>query len=442
MKLLKQLYSFFASVQLAIFVLSILAVSSIIGTVIPQGETASFYIKNFGPKSAAFIHVLDLSEMYSSWWFLGFIGLLALNLVVCSIKRFPLAWKMIYRDNLTASNTHLKKMPVTFQWQSTVPCSMEELRGNLQQTEWKQWEQKSDDGNTVFFTQKGRWSRLGVYLVHLSILVIFLGSLVGYFTGFRAGVMISEGQGTDTVYSLKDQKPISLGFTVHCNAFSIDFYDTGMPKEYRSDLSILGKDNHLIKREDIMVNTPLTYKGITFYQSSYEGYRDFLVTLIDKTSGERKIFQLPFQKSTVWQEKSAQIGVLNVQSQGMRVLREKIWVKIGDAPAVKWWLADNTAKTFISEGKEYEIKVKQLYATGLQVSKDPGIWLVYIGCLMMLIGLYMSFFMCHRRAWLFWKSAENSFFLAADSNKNRPAMQKKMAQLHAQLQALYPPLQK
>ncbi len=438
--MLKQIHTFFASVQLAIFTLTTLAVSSIIGTIIPQGKPVSFYVQKFGKNTAEFIQVLDISQMYTSWWFVGFLGLLAINLIVCSIKRFPAAWRIIQRDNLAASRQQLEKMPAVFHWQSAKPVTADTLTGTLQQAGWKQWQQRTSGTETTFFFQQGRWSRLGVYLVHLSILIIFAGALVGYFGGFRASMNVSEGRGMNTAYSFTKGGPIPLGFTVHCNAFFIDFYDNGMPKEYRSDISIIENGTE-VTRQNIKVNTPFTYKGITFYQASYQGYKDFLVTITELKSGERKIFQIPFQQSVRWQEKNLQVGILNVESRGMRVLREKLWFKAGGAPAIKGWLADNSEQTFTAEDKEYRIKVKQLYATGLQVSKDPGVWLVYIGCLLMLTGLYMAFFMSHKRAWLLLQQKEGSqFLLAADSNKNRRTMQRNIERLHQHLQKIYPPI--
>ncbi len=443
MKMLKQLYSFFASVQLAIFTLALLAASAIIGTIIPQGEPPAFYLQLFGEKPAQFIAVLDLDNMYSSWWFVGLLTLLTINLVVCSIKRFPLAWESIHRDNLAVSTKQLKKMPIVFNWQSTSSCTTMQLTEVLEKSGWTFKEKKEEGDNSLFFSQQGHWSRLGVYLVHLSIITIFIGALMGNWGGFRASVMVGEGEGVDTVYTLTGQRPIPLGFTVHCNSFFIDSYASGMPKEYRSNLSILAPDNTVKKRVDIKVNSPFSYQGITFYQSNYQGFRDFFVTVTDEKSGEQKIFQIPFQRSVIWQEKDLSIGILNVDSEGMRVVREKLWCKIGNTPAVTGWLDDNSSKTFTTGEKRFTVKIKQRYATGLQVSKDPGIWIVYLGCLMMLAGLYMAFFLSHKRVWLQLKKGQkNDILLAADANKNKRAMKKSVVELHIQLQRLFLPLDK
>jgi len=242
--------------------------------------------------------------------------------------------------------------------------------------------------------------------------------------------MIPELSLTEKIFSSNDSSSFALGFEVRCNNFTIEFYDNGMPKDYRSSLTILENGKEILTR-DIEVNDPLTYKGITFYQSSYQGYQDFVFQISEKQSGDTKVFSLPFQKQLSWEEKDLRFGIVNAEALGQRVVRSKIWFKKGKEPAVIEWLTDNDTITMEASGKQYEIKAKQKYATGLQVAKDPGVWIVYIGCALMMIGLYMAFFMSHKRIWLFLKSqdASTEINLAGDANKNRLAFNKQFKQL-------------
>ena len=64
--------------------------------------------------------------------------------------------------------------------------------------------------------------------------------------------------------------------------------------------------------------------------------------------------------------------------------------------------------------------------TGLQVRKDPGVWIVYLACLIMSIGLYATFFMSHRKIWVaIMPEGKNGskVLIAATSNKNRPSFE-------------------
>ncbi len=420
MKLINQLWAHFASVHLAILTLCSIAITSIIGTIIPQGETQAFYASKFGTNTAMFFQVLDIPTMYSSWWFYGLLGLLSTNLIICSLDRIPAVWKIITADNLAVPLDRIEKMSSFRHW--TLPPEFAhkiDWQGILQNCGW-QSETKQLGVNSIIFSQKGRWSRTGVYIVHTSILVIFVGAIIGHFFGFKGSVMIPELRSTEKIFTTPGSTPIELGFTVRCNNFGLEFYNNGTPKEYKSNLTILENGKEILHK-DIKVNSPLTYKGITFYQSSYQGHQEFLVEIIETATSDIRQFSLPFQQQISWDEKNLRFGVINAEAAGQRALRAKFWFKAGDDPAITQWFTDNEIAEITSGGKTYTLKVKQLYSTGLQVAKDPGVWAVYAGCGLLLFGLYMAFFLSHKRIWLCLQKTDSGILvsLAGSSNKNR-----------------------
>ena len=90
------LWAFFASVQLALFLLFVLAGTSILGTVVPQNKSPDEYLHAFGAFKYQLLSVLGIFDMYHSWWFQGFLMLLTVNIVVCSIERLSKTWKIIF----------------------------------------------------------------------------------------------------------------------------------------------------------------------------------------------------------------------------------------------------------------------------------------------------------------------------------------------------------
>ena len=145
-----------------------------------------------------------------------------------------------------------------------------------------------------------------------------------------------------------------------------------------------------------------------------------------------------FQKQKLWQEKGIRFGVINAEGMGKRIVRSKLWVKAGDSPAVIEWLEDGSEITTGSDNN-YKITVKQMYATGLQVARDPGVWLVYIGCGLMLLGLYIAFFMSHRRIWLAVQTNDDqktSLLLAGSANKNRVGFSRQFSSLAEQISTI------
>ncbi len=324
----------------------------------------------------------------------------------------------------------IEKMSNCSKWEfGTNKLDQIDLAGLLKRNGWTATSKKIGN-NELFFSQKGRWSRTGVYIVHISILLIFIGAVIGHLFGFKGSIMIPEMLSAQKVFAYKNGGSLELGFELRCNSFTIEFYDNGMPKEYTSSLTVLENGQEVLTRE-IEVNSPLTYKGITFYQSSYQGYQDFLLNIAEINSGEAKQFTLPFQKQMTWEEKGLQFGIINAEAVGQRVIRSKLWFKSGDHPASVKWLNDNDKTTFTDGTKEYSVSAKQMYATGLQVAKDPGVWVVYIGCGVMLLGLYMAFFMSHQRIWLYKINGSSipQLWLAGSANKNKMAFAKVFGEL-------------
>lgn len=438
MKTENQFWKFFASVKLAQTVLGTLAVTSIIGTIIPQRETPDYYIQRYKPFLANLFQVLDIPDMYSSWWFTGLLAVLCLSLIICSIDRFPFAWKQVISKPSEATLARIQQMPLSRTWTS-ISNSQSLLvffRTLLSKNGWKLFESKQNS-HFILASQKTAWSRLGVYIVHSAILVIFVGALIGQVFGFKGNISIPETEKTGKIFLRNAKSTQDLGFEVRCDAFSVDFYDSGMPKDYISKLTIIEDGKEILSR-NIEVNSPLQYKGITFYQASYEPYRDFIVNITNLKTNQSHKFVVPFQQQEEWREENLHFGIVNVDAQDNRVLRAKLWFKVGKEQPVLSMLDTGKDVDLEVEDSRYRVSVKQMYATGLQVAKDPGVWLVYIGCVMMILGLYVAFFLSHRRIYLVLNDQDGRCLvrLYGTANKNRIGFEKDFAQLAAKLDNL------
>jgi len=417
-------WSFFASVQLALVLLLLLAFTSIFGTILPQGEEFAVYAKQFGPRWAQVFHTLDLDNMYRSWWFLLLLAMLAANLIICSLDRIPQVWKLATANPLDTTAEHIDRMKG--KETITISCPADEAERAVAKIfaahRLKPRTKKTEQG-MIIAGQNGAWTRFGVYIVHCSILVIMIGAIIGTAFGFKAFVMLPEGRATDTVYATdRNQTPLPLGFEVRCNRFTLGHYPNGMPSEYRSDLTILEKGVPVLSQE-IVVNDPLIYKGITFYQASYQPLDTFLLTISEAKGQLQQTIALPPGQEKKWEEAGLSVGILNVQGPDrMGKYRLKLWFSDGSgAPAVFWLDSDSGADLPLGE-RSFSITSKQAFATGLQVAKDPGVWWVYIGCVLMLAGLFVAFFLSHKRVWaVVTPNGKGTIriLLAGSANKNR-----------------------
>jgi cytochrome c biogenesis protein len=236
--------------------------------------------------------------------------------------------------------------------------------------------------------------------------------------------MIPETQASSKVFLYDGKGVEELDFAVRNNKFRIDFYPNGMPKEYTSSLTVIEQGKEVLTKI-IEVNDPLTYRGITFYQSSYDPYQDFVV-VVTTPDGEEQTFIVPFQQQEDWTEKNLKFGVINAKVLGQSIVSSKLWFSDGNDSPATVWIDDGAEVTIERENGTYQVSAKQMYATGLQVAKDPGVWWVYIGCGLMLFGLYVAFFMSHRRIWLVLKpdGDQTAVLLTGSANKNRAGFER------------------
>ena len=442
----EKIWQFFCSVKLAVYTLVLLAATSIFGTIILQNGTKQEYLRLYGEVFYNLITVCKLDDMYHAWWFLLLIVILCINIVVCSIERLSITWKIIFPKQIKFNPQRFRKLKnlETF----TVNKDVKSLSGPyetfLSKTVGKVIKEETDSGR-VLYAEKGRWTRIGVYVIHSSILLLFIGALIGALFGFKANLRLDEGETSDTAFIVKKRMPINIGFSIKCNNFFIKHYDTGAPEEFRSNLTIIenGKESFT---KDILVNHPLRYKGINIFQASYGTAQPDsiildIIRLSDKdvTNTTIKVgqeIQLPEDQGLFKLEGFMPHFDFRGNNLGEAFIG-KITQKDGNSfqigLPVKFPTFDKMRKgTFAFVVKEFE----QKYYTGLQVTKDPGVWYVYSGFILMIIGCWITFFMSHQSYFIEIRNNKNNFSKISNSgntNRNSQGMKLKIQKIVIQL---------
>jgi cytochrome c biogenesis protein len=430
----QSLWDFFSSLKLAMAVLLTLAVTSIIGTVIPQGNVPEQYIQSISQVKLKLYQALGFFDMYHSWWFVLLLTALAANLVACSMKRLPHIWKIVTRpvtlmgDNLEKSLPNLAIIDAP-----GGAAALKEQMARIIGADFAAPLVTEKDGSYHLFAQKAPWSRLAVYAVHLSILVIFIGAIVGSLFGFKGFVNIPEGESVSTL-GTRGGKEIDLGFAVRCDKFSVSFYDTGAPKEFKSVLTVLenGKPVQGYDHVPIIVNDPLSYKGITFYQSSYgkTGTHEFVVS--DLNGSNPVTLKVPSQGSA----KLPNGGGICLLESTDDVAPFQPGLS-GPAANLELHSPDGSTRNVVVYAKHPELNLQaaqktggplfvyrggnERVYTGLQVARDPGVWIVWLGCLLMVVGVYLAFFLSHRRIWV--RVSDGKVVIGGNASKNPAGFQ-------------------
>jgi cytochrome c biogenesis protein len=429
-----QLWDFFCSLKLAIITLILLATTSIIGTVIEQNKTPQEYMQKYGMSESTYkaLDALQFFDMYHSYWFLSLMGIFAVNLICCSIKRLPRIVKIVREPVLVADDglfrTFSNKEEIVAQ--GTVESVRDKVAALLGDKFAAPVVTEQDD-KVYLFSQKGAFSRFGVYVTHTSILIIFLGAMIGNIWGYKAYINIVEGKSINAVWPRGGQEPIPIGFELRCDNFEVTFYEGGgRPKDFTSDLVVLENGQEVLKKT-IEVNDPLTYKGLTFYQSSYGPTGDPVYTfrVRHRESGETvtvvgaqgKHLPLPGASG------AALIPMGYAASYQNFGPAAQVNIDAGDHKhGTPFVVLQNYPQFDEKRGGAYAITllgVEQGYYTGLQVAKDPGVWVVWLGCLLMVLGSCGAFFLSHRRIWVSIQPLDKGVGvkLGGNAHRNQPA---------------------
>ena len=446
--LFQLIWDFFASVKLSVAVLLSLAATSIIGTVIPQNESPEVYVRAYGEVLYRIFYVLDIFDMYHSGWFRFLLAMLAANVVVCSIERLSATWKLIFVNTPVFHISQFRKL--TNREEFHVHLSPEKLKTVYETYFAKSFRYnriETADGRYRVFAEKGRWTRLGVYGVHLSVLILLIGSFLGSYLGFEGFVNIPEGDTVDSIRLRNTGQTKVLKFRIRCDDFDVQFYNTGAPKEFRSKLTILEGDKPVLKK-DILVNDPLHYKGINIFQSSYGALSVKGATLNFRSSATGMIYSEPAALGeSVRVPEDGGAFVLKDYRNSYHFRGHNIGeVFIGtltpsnSTPAevilpLRFPDFDNMRKgnwSISATDAQYR------YYTGLQVTKDPSVWMVYIGFIIMIIGFFITFFMSHQRICveIAGKEDQSTVLVSGTANKNKLGMDKKVKTISQKLAEL------
>jgi cytochrome c biogenesis protein len=409
-------WDFLASIRLTVVVLLVLAVTSIMGTLIPQNQPLEQYYQRFGEVGFRILYALDIFDMYHSWWFQLLIIVLAANILVCSIDRLKALRRILFVRTPNFRVARFRRLAHRPEVQAEQ--SVAEVRPAIEAVLGRRYRysrSESADGGVAVFAESGRWTRLGVYIVHLSVLLLLMGALVGSLFGFDGFVNIPEGESVSTIRLRNEDGVRQIPFAIRCDDFEVSFYDGGRPREFRSTLTLL-REGEVLVQKDIIVNDPLRYEGINIFQSSYGQMPADMAVLSD----EGIALKLTSRASGMEYERVARPGVPvtlpegggtlvlerlleRFQFMGQQDLGQTLLLTVtppdGEPAEVRLPVRFARFDRMRTDGR-FVISVAefpQRFYTGLQVTRDPGVPLVYVGFVLMILGCYVTFFTAHRQ---------------------------------------------
>ncbi|THJ35738.1 cytochrome c biogenesis protein ResB [Lampropedia aestuarii] len=319
-------YALLSSMRFAIGLLLVVALAAMVGTLLPQNETKAVYVERLGAWGAELALALQLNAVYSAWWFVLILAFLVLSTSICVARNAPKYLREMRRYKEHVRLGHLRAMPLHMELplQEEPQAGIARLQHDLQAQHWRvrvqqrgqgaavdavapQAHAQADRGGTMLAARKGGSNKLGYIASHCAIVLICLGGLLdsgiwarvpvwlGWKTplpaisaaqladaqagntlsaatpAYRGSVIVSEGAQTGTAILPQSSGFLlqTLPFTLELLRFEVDYYSTGMPKLFASEVIVHDRATGESTEQRIAVNHPLRVHGVDIYQSSF-----------------------------------------------------------------------------------------------------------------------------------------------------------------------------
>lgn len=301
----RELLDVLASMRFAITLLSVICIASVIGTVLRQSEPMGNYVNQFGPFWAEVFGKLGLYTVYSAPWFLVILTFLVLSTSLCIARNAPkiLVDLKSYKEGVREQSLQAHHHKAIGELPSNPSMALAEIGNTLAAHGWKARVQRRDNG-IMIAARRGAANKIGYLCAHSAIVLILIGGVLDgnamvklamwaqgkqLYTGsgfvsdirpehrlstgnpsFRGNVSVTEKQRQGiAVLSLPSGVVLQdLPFDIELKAFKVDYYPTGMPKSFASDIVI--HDGTTRREATVKVNEPVIHKGLAIYQSSFE----------------------------------------------------------------------------------------------------------------------------------------------------------------------------
>lgn len=450
-----RIYKTLANLRTGVVLLILVVIVSALGTFILQRPVTDPEKMQaaYSPKTLQLLDRLTLTDIFHSWWFLTLLVLVSLSIIFVSVERFPNAWRFYARpyrktdSHFRAASPYKVEIPV-----KSADQGIHAAERALRKLGWP-IERIADGGETSLYSEKHRISVMAVYVIHASLLLIFLGGIIDGVFGFSGFMSIPQGQQSNVI-ELKNGKKKQLPFSVKCVSAGQENYTDGSPKKWWSNLAVVA-DGKEVSTKQIVVNDPLVYRGLRFYQASfwidgkkvdglrigYSGLDSRLIPLelrpgqpvnLDADNTVTLVAFLPdafvrdgqvFNKSDTMENLAFGLEVVNHADNA----NTKVWLFPVESSVMG---AENLPFQFKNPTSAKDIDFSPV--TGLEVSFEPGQWFVWAGCLLMGVGLFVAFYMVHMRVWaVALRDANGKFVLwvGGAANKNKDRFEQKFAEL-------------
>ena len=422
------------SVRFGVFLLILLGIACMMGMLVMQQSVDGFdrYFADLTPAQKVIYGKLDLFDIYHSWYFNALVSVLALNIILSSIDRFPKAWKFFSKPTVTVPVRWLRdqKQTAELKMDGSVDEIANSVSSAMKSSGWKKIITSERNGKTFVLGQSGTWNRLGAYAVHVALLIILVGGFMTGQMGSTGQMPLTPGEPTnlmyDTVVNLDKAEQITkqVPFQVFCTDIQQKLIKKDGPINAMNTIDWITrftiKDETGTHEAMVQMNRPFDYRGYRFFQSSFNptGRARNITVKVTSENGEASEVNIP-RDGSVTLEDGTKIK-FNEFRGNFTIGREDPNEDTSDYPnpgaILQVSKPGSTPQTAYAFGEQmasmpvankpvagYKFQLVDFEKVGdqhiLSVQRDPGATVVYVGFASLFLTLVGVFFFSHQRVW-------------------------------------------
>ena len=400
-----------ADLRFSIFILLLISFFSILGTVIEQDQSIETYKINYPLTNPVFglltwdrILQFGLDHVYKTWWFFTLIFLFGLSLISCTFLQQLPSLKIARRCQFFRKTGQFYRLKIFTILNS---FSFNKILSRLKQNQYSIFQQKN-----IVYCYKGLIGRIAPILVHFSMILVLLGTIIGSLFGFKAQEMIPETENFHIQNVLANGQLTFLPQTsARINDFWITYTKNKTVSQFYSDISVLNQEGNEIDRKTISVNYPLISKNVYYYQTDWN-----LVGLRFQTTNneliEYPLLNILNNQNKVWLTWISNNKTLN---EGIIALIDNLEGYSSIYSETGTFLGNIELNETVNFKQPFTF-LEIISSTGLQIKTDPGIPVIYIGFFFLMISTLVSY-ITYSQIWIIQKNQK--LFIGGTTNRAR-----------------------
>ena len=405
----QQLFRVVADLRFSIFILLLISFFSIIGTVIEQDQPIEIYKTNYSLTSPVFgfltwdyIIKFGFDHIYKTWWFLTLIFLFGLSLISCTFLQQLPSLKIARRCQFFRKTSQFSRLQI---FTILKNFSFNKILFRIKKNKYSIFQQKN-----IAYCYKGLIGRIAPILVHFSMILILLGTIIGSLFGFKAQEMVPKTENFHIQNILNNgQLSIIPKTSTRINDFWITYTKNKTVSQFYSDISVLNNQGKETNRKTISVNSPLIYQNVYYYQTDW----NLIGLRVQETNNE--VIEYPLlnilnNQNKVW---LTWLSNNNSLTEGIIALSDNLEGYCSIYSETGAFLG-NIELNEIGNFKQPFTLLEILSSTGLQIKTDPGIPVIYSGFLFLMLSTLISY-ITYSQIWIIQKNQK--LFIGGTTNR-------------------------